>query len=344
MSAREPWYERDSRFIAAHQQPAGLLDLGLGRGIDSHRLLRGSGLFHEDILRGATLISPEQYLRLIDNAQRLLAADDTSFLFGQRLLPGHQGAASQALAQAGNLLEALRLLGELRALLCPLLSPRLVCDERYAYLYWLDSCGAGPSLRFLLEAHMAAATALGRRLSGERLPWRFHFRHAEPRCVEQYWVHLGEDLHFGSPCDLMRLPLDCLNRPLPQAAPTAGAVSRRQARAQLESAGPAASLLDRLYDWLLAHVREAPGLERAAEAFAMSPTTFKRKLRKHATSYQEQHDRARLHVALWLQQVKGYGNEAIASYLHFHDANNFRRSFKRWTGMPPSSLRQSLCG
>jgi len=341
---RGQWYERDSRFIAAHQQPASLIDLCLGRGIDSHRLLRGTGLFHEDILRGATLISPAQYLQLIDNAQRLLAADDTSFLFGQRLLPGHQGAASQALALAGNLQEALQLLGELHALLCPLLSPRLVCDERHAYLYWLDSCGAGPLQRFLLEVHMAALTALGRRLGGERLPWRFHFRHAEPRCVEQYWVHLGEDLHFGSPCDLMRLPLACLTRPLPQAAPTACAVSCRQARMQREAAGPAASLLDHLYDWLLAHVREAPSLERAAEAFAMSPTTLKRKLRKHATSYQEQLDRVRLHVALYLQQVKGYGNDAIATYLRFHDANNFRRSFKRWTGMPPSSLRQLLHG
>lgn len=336
------WYECDSRFIAAHQQPASLIDLGLERGLDSHRLLRGTGLFHEDILRGTTTISPAQYLQLIGNAQRLLATDDSSFLFGQRLLPGHHGAASQALALAGNLRQALELLGELRALLCPLLSPRLVCDEQHAYLYWLDSCGAGPSRRFLLEAHMTAVAALSRRLSGERQPWRFHFRHAEPRYVEQYWVHLSEDLHFGSPCDLMRLPLACLNQALPQQAPTASAVSCQQARTQLEALGPAISLLDCLYDWLLAHVREAPSLERAAAAFGMSPTTLKRKLRKHATSYQEQLDQVRLHVALYLHQIKGYGNEAIASYLHFHDANNFRRSFKRWTGLPPSSLRRLL--
>ena len=143
MASKPDWYERDSRFIAAHQQPACLIDLCLSRGIDSHRLLRGTGLFHADILAGNTLISPEQFLLLIDNAQRLLDADDSSFLFGQRLLPGHHGAASQALALAGNLQQALELLGELRALLAPLLSPRLLLDEHYAYVYWLDSCGAG---------------------------------------------------------------------------------------------------------------------------------------------------------------------------------------------------------
>ena len=52
MTLPTDWYECDSRFIPGHWQPAVLLDLALSRGIDSHRLLRGSGLFHEDILSG----------------------------------------------------------------------------------------------------------------------------------------------------------------------------------------------------------------------------------------------------------------------------------------------------
>lgn len=344
MASKPDWYERDSRFIAAHQQPACLIDLCLSRGIDSHRLLRGTGLFHADILAGNTLISPEQFLLLIDNAQRLLGADDSSFLFGQRLLPGHHGAASQALALAGNLQQALELLGELRALLAPLFSPRLLLDEHYAYVYWLDSCGAGVQQRFLLEASMTAVVALARQLCGERLPWQFHFTHAQPRYVEQYWVHLGEDLHFNSPYNLLRLPRHYLTRALPQAALTTAVVACQQAREQLLANGPRASLLDCLQRWLLRHVREAPSLERAAAAFAMSPATFKRKLHKHATSYQQQHDQVRLQVALYLYQVKGYSNDQVASHLHFHDATNFRRSFKRWTGVPPSALRRWLTG
>ncbi|MOA47520.1 HTH-type transcriptional regulator GadX [compost metagenome] len=72
----------------------------------------------------------------------------------------------------------------------------------------------------------------------------------------------------------------------------------------------------------------------------MSPATLKRKLHKHGTHYQEQRDLVRKHVALYLYRIKGYSNEEVAAYLHFHDATNFRRSFKRWTGLSPSALRQ----
>lgn len=130
-----PGYDCDTRFIAAHHQPAVLIDLALSRGIDSHQLLRGSGLFYEDVVGGQARISPWQFLTLIDNAQRLLAADDSSFLFGQRLLPGHYGEASHALTHACTLHQALEQLQQFRALLSPLLTPRLLLDGQQAHLY-----------------------------------------------------------------------------------------------------------------------------------------------------------------------------------------------------------------
>ncbi|MEK1834931.1 MAG: AraC family transcriptional regulator, partial [Pseudomonas sp.] len=59
MTLKTTWYETDSRFIPGHYQPATLIDLALSRDIDSHRLLRGTGLFHEDILAGQTRLSPQ---------------------------------------------------------------------------------------------------------------------------------------------------------------------------------------------------------------------------------------------------------------------------------------------
>ncbi|WP_300732297.1 AraC family transcriptional regulator [Pseudomonas sp.] len=342
MTPASDWYEADHRFIPGHYQPATLIDLALSRDIDSHRLLRGTGLFYEDITAGRTRLSPQQFFSLIDNAQRLLGADDSSFLFGQRLLPGHYGAASHALQHAQNLHQALDTVTHHRALLSPLLTPRLLVDDHYAYVYWLDSCGAQEHLRFVLEASMTALMAMTQWLSGERLPWECSFCHAQPRYVEQYWVHLGENTQFGSQLDLMRIPREYLTRAWPNASATARQVALQDAQAQLHSLGVRASLLDRLYVYLRNHAQHAPSLEQTAQHFAMSQATLKRKLSKHGTHFQAQQDQARKHMALYLYQIKGLSHEAVAEHLNFSDPANFRRALKRWTGCTPNLIRQFL--
>jgi len=206
MAVKTSWYEADSRFIPGHYQPATLIDLALYRDIDSHRLLRGTGLFHEDILAGTARLSPQQFFGLIGNSRKLLDADDSSFLFGQRLLPGYYGAASHALGHAQNLHQALEILIQQQVLLSPLVTLHLELDAHHAYLYWRDSCGAGAHWRFLLEASMTSLVAMSQWLSGERLPWVCCFSHAEPRYIEQYWVHLGEETRFERPLDMLSIP------------------------------------------------------------------------------------------------------------------------------------------
>ncbi|MCQ4330933.1 AraC family transcriptional regulator [Stutzerimonas stutzeri] len=335
-----PAYECDTRFIAAHHQPAVLIDLALSRGIDSHQLLRGTGLFYEDVASGQARISAQQALTLIANARRLLDADDSSFLLGQRLLPGHYGEVSHALTHSSTLLQALEQLQHFRALLSPLLTPRLLLDDHQAYLYWTDSCGAPEQKQFLTEASLTAVVAMSKRLSGDRLPWRFHIAYPQPRHVEQYWVHLGEQLAFDSQMTMMSLPREYLHKPWPNTSATAGQVAHQASCLQLDSLGWSSSFIDQLYDHLYANVREPLNLERVAQAFDMSPASLKRKLHKHGTGFQEQLDQVRKHVALYLYQMKSYSNEEVANYLRFNDTTNFRRSFKRWTGLAPSGLRQ----
>ena len=102
------------------------------------------------------------------------------------------------------------------------------------------------------------------------------------------------------------------------------------------------SLLTALYDYLLENIRLSPTLEGSAAAFGVSPATLKRHLARHGSHFQAELDQVRAHVAMQLFQMRGYDNEAVAQYLGFHDATNFRRSFKRWTGLVPSLLRSAL--
>lgn len=300
-------------------------------------------MFYEDLLTGTRLISPIQFFRLIGNARQLIDADDTSFLFGQQQLPGHYGAASHALSNTDNLQQSLDRLTSLRALLSPLLSLRYRVDDHHLHLTWLDSYGAGEQHQFLIEASMTAVTAMCRWLSGEPWPWQYQLSHQQPRHIEQYWVHMGEDLRFGCPLNTMRLPRAYLVDRWPQSSPINGAVALQQSQAELATLPLGDnSLLEQIIDHLQARIREPLSLERVAQAHGMSPATLKRHLKRHGTHFQAQLDQVRTHEALSLYLSKGYSTDEVAACLNFNDQANFRRSLRRWTGHSPAELKRLL--
>jgi AraC-like DNA-binding protein len=334
-----PWQPAGEASIPARQQPALALEYGRSRDAHDAELLRGTGLLTG--LPPDGLVTPGQYLQQLANTLRALDSPDTSFMLGQLLLPGHDGAASHALVQAPTLRVLLETLCRFHARLTPLLRPRFVSWDAVALVYWVDAFGAPGIRAALVEMHMTALVGLCRWLGGERLPWRFCFNRGAPRHVEQHHVHLGTELRFGCQLDAMLLPSSWLDRPWPRASEVAARLARQEAALE---APRAPGLLAALYDYLLENVRAAPTLERTAADFGVSPATFKRQLLRHHTHFQGELDQVRTHVALWLLQVERADNEAVARYLGFHDAANFRRSFKRWTGLTPGPIRAALEG
>jgi AraC-like DNA-binding protein len=329
-------------FIPAQHQPALILDYARSRELDEHgsQVLRGTGLQGWEMPAADSTLTPAQHLQLLANVTRALDSPDTSFMLGQQILPGHDGALSHALLQAQHLRQALHILCAGSARLCPLLTPRLREEGGLAVLYWTDSFGAPSQLPALVEMHMTAVTAMCRWLSGERLPWRYCLNRSAPAHVEQHQVHLGSDLRFNCHLDAMLIDPDWLDRPWPRGNAMAASVALNSMAAGAEALAP--SLLAALYDHLLENIRLGPTLELTASAFGISPATMKRHLARHGSHFQAELDQVRAHVAIHLFQTRGYDNEAVAHYLGFHDATNFRRSFKRWTGLTPSLLRDGL--
>lgn len=333
------WQGAAQASIPAQHLPAITLEYGRSRDAPDADLLQGTSLRVQ--LPAGGLVSPAQYLQQLANTLRAVGSADTSFMLGQLMLPGQDGAASDALVHAPNLRMLLETLCMLHARLTPLLRPRLQTWDEAALLYWVDAFGA-PSLRpALVEMHMTAVAALSRWLGGERLPWQFCFNRGAPRDLAQHHVHLGTALRFGCQFDAMLIPVSSLDRPWPRADEAFARLARQAAE---QEAPRAPGLLAALYDYLLARVQDAPTLERTATDFGVSPATFKRHLLRHHTHFQAELDQVRTHVALWLFQVERAGNEDVARYLGFHDAANFRRSFKRWTGVTPGPIRAALDG
>lgn len=335
---KQPGYEADSPFIPAHHQPAVLAELALVRGADSRQLLRGTRLTLTDLENSAVQLTPDQFLTLIRNTQKLLDADDSSFMFGQQLLPGFYGACSQALQMASSCRQMVELLCEFKALLSPLVTPRYYETSHGMVVYWQDSCGADAQYRFILEATMAAFTSMLDWLSPEKIACRYEFTYAEPDYIEQYWVHIGQNLHFGQQMNAIIIPADVLDISWTASSKLALRGAVNSARAQLIQLGWQDSFVDQVYEHLMMHIQEPINLDRVSMAFMISPASMKRKLKKHNTHFQQLVDLARKNTAIYLYQVKHYDHQQIAEYLCFNDMNNFRRAFKRWTGLSPYVL------
>lgn len=329
-----PVYEIGSRCLPWAHQAALVLEFARSRDVDVSALLASCGL------QAGGWISPQQLLGLLGALQRELPAPDTPFVLGQLSLPGPTGLASQALSEATCLREALDLLVRYSGRLTPLLTPRLLQHGDEVIVLWTSACGIGAAQRsFVVDMQMSALTSVCNWLGAERLPWRYSFNRTQPRDTSQHAVFLGHALQFNCQVDAMCLPTACLHRPWRQGK---GAQTTRFAAQALEQGAEAGArargLLAALYDHLLPRYREAPSLDEAATAFGMSSATLKRRLALHGTHYQAELDLVRTHVALYLLLLQGRSNDAVAAELGFHDRHNFRRSFKRWTGLAPSLI------
>lgn len=329
---------RDTPCLQACRQPALTLALAYERELAISPLLTGTGLREAAMHDAMQRISPAQLLVLLHNLTRAAGDAELPFVLGPQWLPGHYGHVSHVLMLAANLRQALELLVRWPLLLCPLLTPRLELDACGATLYWHDAWGTTAQRAFLVDLHMSAVAAMTRWLSGDRLPWQFDFNRTRPRETAAHEVHLGPTLHFGAQRDGMRIDAAWLDRPWPRGNAAAVALTLPQALQQEAASAHQQGLLAVLYDHLRSHLHHSPTLDSCAQWLGISSATLKRHLAQHGSHFQAELDQVRAHVALDLLQKQGLDNEAIAARLGFHDGNNFRRAFKRWTGQTPSQL------
>jgi len=81
-----------------------------------------------------------------------------------------------------------------------------------------------------------------------------------------------------------------------------------------------------------------PTLEETADALGTSPSTLKRKLKHEGGSFQEIFDGIRYQRARHILRSNKYTVSEVAYAMGFSCAASFGRSFKRWSGMPPSEF------
>lgn len=327
-----PYLCRDEKFFRAHQLAASLIDLAISRGVNKHKLLRGTGIFYEDIKTGTSMLSANQLLTLFSQAQSLMAGDDCAFQLGRRVFPGNYGAMSDALLHSQNMAEALKLLGLFHMQICPFISSKVYRDETQHYLLLSDALGCGEQFIFILETYCTALVAASKLILDTRVPFCFNFPYPQPKYIQEYEENLGLRLKFSQPV----LSVSVENKYLNMAFPLHSNSLKLHAIRQLNQ-GPQQGFLEAVQHCL--RHKHSQSLQETAVLFELSPATFKRKLKLHGVCFQQLQDELGKQQAIYWLRVKGLNNEQSADKMAFTDIPNFRRAVKRWTGLTPSQLR-----
>lgn len=338
------WYENDRGMFPAHFHAANLMDLLQQRDISSHLFLKKTKIFYEDIKTGKVNLSAQQFCQFLDNAKNLYREPELSFRWGHGLFPGHFDGFSQALSHGDTLNDLLNTFCKFPQL-TPMMRLRRWEDEHTVYLQWVDEIGLANQYDFLVEGYSTAIISLVNWFYSEKLPWRLGFSMAEPRNREEYEVNLGPDLQFELGVDIIMLERSWLDQVIPEKnrkpiSQAALSIALSQCEDDLKHLPM--GIIQCVLSLQVSKLPESISLNSMAQLLGMSSATLKRKLAKHDVTYQRIQDLARLNVSLELIQKRGLKNTELADQLNITDANNFRKAFKRWSGMTPAAIKKRL--
>lgn len=331
------WFENKDKQFDCQSLVVRLLDLSKNRGANVEQVLRGTGVFYEDLFLSDHYISFEQLEALLANAQRLVSSQDLSFLLGRRLITHQQGDVSPLVYNVRTLQDLLNVVRCYQYLLFPWL---YFTVKRYDDKTWLlvnSSVSESEQNDVLFEIFCTALNAICKWHIGHQVPMHFYFKQKRPKNIYQFEENLGHRLVFDYPMDMIAVDNIWLSKPLTNSNILARNFHRKQCSTALKKVPQRTGLLQ-----LVAHKlkhNQNLSLEQVAESLHVSPATFKRKLKQHNTSYQKLQDRVRSQTALFDLKVKGLTNEQAAATLNFSSLANFRRAIKRWTGLTPSELK-----
>lgn len=327
------YISQDDKYLNGQGLITTIVEVAQSRGIALHKLLRGTGVFEQDLLSIEQQFSFYQQLRLIARFKLLMRSNDSGFLLGEQLI-NDPSLVTQSVLYSANLGKALVQVSQLRLQLYPLFFSQTHLKKDKCSIFLHPATGLEAELHnYILEIYSGAFYSLLKRMSQHYPRCQFDFSFKRPRYIHEYEQHLGLKIRFEQPYTRWQFDKALLRQPNPNAS----YLRCMQMNSQLcPDTQIKMTFVEAVYRYLYA--QKDASLEQSAKYFAMSPATFKRKLKHHGVRFSTLNDTQKKHKAIYLLGLRSCCNEQVAQQLAFYDTPNFRRAFKRWTGITPSQL------
>ncbi|QUI68766.1 helix-turn-helix domain-containing protein [Pseudoalteromonas sp. M8] len=327
------YFECQTKQLASRYFALPLVELASQRGVHADVILKGSKLFYTDLHANPTFISYEQFETIVSNLVSQTSCQEVSFIYGQYLLNTLISHHAELLFNCHNIQQLLKVLLLKGLDILPFYHVRKLQTETSCHLLFSPAIAEGkPAVtRFLCET-MASLCCGYLKWRSPETTLTLQFPYTKPKQVAQYLSHIHLDYSF----DHSDFAVVMSNQALAQQQ--IGTFPYLVARQLKALPSPQRGFLAQLHRLQLKYPKYHS--EQIAEIMGMSAATFKRKLKLHQTTFINEKDRLHRQQAMFYVTEQGYSNEQIATALQFSDITNFRRAFKRWTGLTPSYFRK----
>ncbi len=266
-------------------------------------------------------------------------------LVGERLAVGTHGVVGHAVVHSRTLGEALDVLVRYAALRMPLLAfERQPDGDGDEWLVVTPLAPLGAAQRPLLDATLLAIHRLLATLAEGPPPVvRVALPHRLGRDRGFATALFGVPVDDGAAVAGLRLAAGAPQRTLPSADPEAFALADRQCREDLARRDGGRTLAERLRGLLSGPLIATADVDVCARLLATSPRSLHRRLAAEGMGFREIVDGVRRERAERLLR-DGLRVEDVAAAVGYGDVANFRRAFRRWTGVAPAAWRQGPSG
>ena len=315
-----------------------LLSLAQRRGALLHKLLSGTGIFEQDLHKPHGRLHHNDWLKLLQNCQQQLNSPELPYLLGGALLNSRYISLCQSLQYAQNLRQALAQLYYFRHQLFPCFYVRLYQQQHCILIEFKPALGLANQQGFMQTVVFSLLLGLIKQQLGSVCGISLQLQQAASHQL-QHQLHWGVDVSFNQSADCISIPLALWQQRFIDADLQKFSATRRTCR-QLNRVLSKQRALPESICYL--QRRALPQLlsqDQVADALGLSSSSLKRQLSQHNTNFASLLDEVRRDAARQLLQQGHYSNRQLAQKLGYSDEHNFRRAFKRWTGLIPSSFK-----
>jgi len=201
--------------------------------------------------------------------------------------------------------------------------------------------GYEPDLyRFFVEESFASFLQIARNLVGEKFRVkRIEISYSDPTYSAAYRKMFGCEVAFNQARDAFVFSSAWATESLKTADRPSHVQALRAINALKDDLERRVELVEAAGHLMKQNLQQIENAPEIARKLGISERTLRRRLAEKGLTFQALQDSVRKEQALLFLNTSDLSIEAVGRLVGYDDVHNFRRAFKRWTGVTPTGVR-----